>query len=64
MRLLPLELKEKEIYFGGCDHRLWSQQTWIQIPSFKARASPFIAQSVCFLILTWRNNSSRGAREG
>lgn len=52
MRLLPLELKEKEICSGGCDHRLWSQQTWIQTPSFKAGACPFIAQSICFLILT------------
>lgn len=33
MRLLPLELKEKAILFGGYDHRLWSQQTWIRIPT-------------------------------
>lgn len=34
MQLLPLELKEKEMYFGDCNHRLWSQQIW-----FKSQAS-------------------------
>lgn len=37
-RLLSLELKEKAIRHGNYDHRLWSQQTWTQIPTLLLRS--------------------------